>query len=60
METEVTWVVRFDHRNNHWVIELAHGADRIRIPGSHISHQQVMQQAQMLYRASLIPIVELN
>jgi len=56
----ISWVVRFDHRNNYWVIELVHGADRIRIPGSHTNHQQVMQQAQLLYRASLIPVVEQN
>lgn len=54
------WLIRLDRKSKRWVIDLVQGADRICLPVEHGTHQEAMQQAQMLYRASLVPIVDRN
>jgi hypothetical protein len=58
MEQTPQWTVRFDFKTRTWVIELWKGADKIGIPGSHPTYESAMEQAQLLYRASLIPIFD--
>lgn len=52
------WVIRQDPTDMLWRLDLATTSSRITIPGTHSTHADAYRQAQLLYAASLCPIVD--